>query len=304
MPTLTALVPLDTTENSETAFLVLPMLKGLGFGRLRLICVWDKDQRQPLRRDGRTFGATWGPEYMQTYLDEQAVRVAGYGYEVDTQVRSGAAADVCVRAASEPDVDLVLLATHGRTGLARMRLGSVADNIIKDSVCPTLVLGPNLDIELASYSLKRILVPLDGSELAEMSLPIAKYVAKLSGAQIVLLRTASYVVADSEAMIANANLMDGIIAAAGDYVDGIAAKLEGFDVDKAVLTGSAAAVIRQYQAENDMDLVIMASHGRTGVGRFARGSITEMVLHGPDPVLVFEQGEDKGGLFAAARGAQ
>ena len=73
-----------------------------------------------------------------------------------------------------------VVATHGRSGIARFRLGSVADKIIRQSPAPVLVIGPNVDVELAPYALKRVLVPLDGEELAEQALPIAAWIARLA----------------------------------------------------------------------------------------------------------------------------
>lgn len=106
-------------------------------------------------------------------------------------IATGDPADSILAAAANTDVDLILLATHGRTGVKRMRLGSVSDKLIKNALCPRLVVGPNVDIDLATYSLKRILVPVDGSDLSEQSLPIARHLAGLTGASVGLLRSVS-----------------------------------------------------------------------------------------------------------------
>jgi hypothetical protein len=77
-------------------------------------------------------------------------------------VRTGRAAEETLRLAAEDSVDLILIATHGRDGMTRWRLGSVADKIVRQATCPTLVVGPNVVLELAPHYLRRILVPLTG----------------------------------------------------------------------------------------------------------------------------------------------
>jgi nucleotide-binding universal stress UspA family protein len=292
MAGFTALIPLDTTELSETAFQILPMLKTLGFDKARLVSVFDEDQK---RSDG---GAS-----LQEYLNRQAARVAALGLEAETRAPAGKAAEAILAAAAEPDVDLVLVATHGRSGLARLRLGSVADQVIKNSPCPALVVGPNVDIDLATYSLKRILVPLDGDEAAELSLPVARYLARQTGAQIDLLRSVSVTAVAQDPTMGGVDLLGMMIDEAKEYLARIAATLEGFTTTATVVTGSAGEAILDHLKVNPVDLVIMASRGRTGLQRAAFGSVTERALQGPDPVLVFEPGEDRSRLFAAAREA-
>jgi nucleotide-binding universal stress UspA family protein len=304
MSGLTALIPLDTSEHSESSFLLLPVLKTLGFEKIRLLCVWDEQRKRPQRKNAQDYGGKkWGPEYLEAYLSDQATKAAALGYEVVTEIRTGKADEACLAAAAEPDIDLVLVATHGRTGIARLRLGSVANKIIKDSPCPVLVVGPNIEIDLTTYSLKRILVPLDGSELAELSLPIARYLASVTGAEIDLVRAVSASLAVHEPMMASVDLLSIVVDEATKYLERISQSLEGHTVNSYVVTGNAAEAILKHLKTHPVDLVIMASRGRTGVGRLTMGSVAERALQGPDPVLVFEPNEDRGRFFETARAA-
>jgi nucleotide-binding universal stress UspA family protein len=74
-------------------------------------------------------------------------------------------------------------------------------------------------------------------------------------------------------------------------------------VSSQVITGRADDAILDHISKNEVDLVIMASSGRTGLVRAALGSTTERVLQGADPVLIFEEGEDRSRFFQAARAA-
>ena len=291
MAGFTALIPLDTTEISESSLQIVPMLKSIGFDKVRLLSVIDDGQKRE------------GEDARGAYLSQQAERVRAMGLEVETDLRKGKAAESLLAAAAADDVDLVLVATHGRTGLARFRLGSVGDKIIKESPRPTLVVGPNVDIDLQTYALKRILVPLDGSDLAELSLPIAKYLARKTGAEVDLMRAVSITPVAHDPTMAGVDILGMITDEARDYLARTAGAFEGIKVTSTLVTGSASEGILDHLRANPVDLVIMASRGRTGLARAAMGSVTERVLQGPDPVLVFEPGEDSSRLFQEARAA-
>lgn len=289
MANLTALVPLDTTAFSETSLLVLPMLKSIGFDKVRLVSVADPKK------------AAAGS--LETYLQTQSAKVTAAGLEAETRVLTGEPAAAIITAAAESDVDLILVATHGRTGIARLRLGSVGEKLIKEASCPRLVVGPNVDIDLTTYALKRILLPLDGNEMAETSLPVAKYLAGLTGASIDLIRSVSATTIASDPSMAGVDLLTPMMDEASSYLGRIAETLPGLAVNSTVVIGRPDESILDHLKKNPVDLVIMVSRGRTGLARLALGSVTERVLQGPDPVLLYEPGEDRSRLFQAARGS-
>lgn len=290
MPNYTALVPLDTTEFAETALQVLPVLKSIGFSKVRLLAVDGKKKDQTAAS-------------LESYLQGKAAQVSGMGLEAETHIAEGDPAEVCIAAAAEPDVDLILLATHGRTGIARLRLGSVGDKIIKNASCPRLVVGPNVDIDLNGYALKRLLVPLDGSDTAELSLPIARHLASLTGAEVDLIRSVSPATVVADPSMGAVDLLTPMIDEATAYLQQIAGTMGSTKVSSStVVTGRPDDSILEHLKEHPVDLVIMVSRGRSGISRAVMGSVAERVLQGPDPVLVFEPGEDRSRLFQDARG--
>ncbi len=133
---------------------------------------------------------------------------------------------------------------------------------------------------------RNILVPLDGSPLAEEILPQVKELARLTGAQISLLRVAlvhTFPGADPTERQVEATQK------AYDYLEGLAEQLkkEGLKISTHVRYGHDAAEILDHARQEDIDLVAMSTHGRTGVGRWALGSVSERVLrHSPKPVLL------------------
>ena len=308
MANLTALIPLDGTKLSESAFELLPLLKSLGFDAVHLVSVWqgadEEKEAAPSRGEGELREvAVKGRSYLQAYLNEQANRLSAIGLEVGTTVRIGRPAEETVSCAEELNVDLILIATHGRTGVARWRLGSVADRIVRTTSLPTLCVGPNVEVELESFKLERILVPLDGSGLAEEALALARFISDKTGCGIDLVRSVSLtpVAYDQSMGIYPGDMITAMEDAARSYLARKREELgENRDLRTALLVGAAGEQLLGYLAENPASLVIMASHGRGGFVRAAMGSVTDRVLHGPAPVLVIRPEQQVEGRLAAA----
>ncbi len=145
---------------------------------------------------------------------------------------------------------------------------------------------------------KKILVPLDGSELAEAVLPQARMLAECGAAEIVLLRVTSYPVYDT--MPADAGLVESMIEAirneAQQYLDRMAADLKqlGVTASAVVREGAVADNILDYAHRNGVDLIAMSTHGRSGLGRWLIGSVADRVVHGAQvPVLLVRPVEIK-----------
>ena len=304
MPAFTALIPLDGTKLSESSYELLPFLKALGFAKVQLMSVWDGHGHDEEKPDSRTAEVIEkGRAYIDAYLTVQSDQVRQGGFEVEQFVRVGSAADEVLQVAAEHGSDLIVIATHGRDGLARWRLGSVADKIIRHATCPTLVIGPNVNVELAPYALDSILVPLDGSALAEEALPIASWIATAQGATIQLARVVSVapVAYDTSMGGYPMDLMTAMEDAAMTYLNRIGGQLSSrHQVETVLLIGAAGEQLLEHLKAKPAGLVVMASHGRTGFVRAALGSVADRMLHGPAPVLILRPEEVKGQLVAEA----
>jgi nucleotide-binding universal stress UspA family protein len=305
MAGLMAMIPLDGSKFSESAFDVLPFLKDLGFDKVRLISVWENDWEDSAagREKDLAEAGEKGQAFLDAYLGERGQIVRDAGLEVDLEVRVGRAAEELLDASK--DCDLIAIATHGRSGVLRWRIGSVADKLISDAPCPTFVIGPNVDVDLTTYKMDRILVPLDGSEEGEESLPVAGYVADKTGASIDLLRVVSMsaVAVDPSMGFYPGDLITAIEDSAKQYLQKAAATLgSNRKVRASIMTGSAADQIVAYLEKEPATLVVISSHGRSGLMRAALGSVTDQVLRGSSPVLVLRPDEEKTSkLMQAAR---
>ena len=147
----------------------------------------------------------------------------------------------------------------------------------------------------------RVLVPLDGSELAERALPVAQSIAQSSNATIQLVqvvsrlpeleaaRTGSSLLAAELEIDAARRLVEGRITRGKEYIGRVAAPLEkaGIEVTTAMLEGGAGENIVNYTKEHGIDLVVMSTHGYGGLRRLFLGSVTDRVIRSCEvPVLV------------------
>lgn len=207
--------------------------------------------------------------------------------EVDIKVdlHTGPVGDVLEGYARRHEVDLIVISTHGRSGISRLSLGSVTDSLIRHTTIPVLVVKPPTSYlnPQVSKPFRRIVVPLDGSTLAEQILPRVTALATIEEAEITLLNVLiphSY----SQKEIVDPSLpwWDKDIAIARQYLFGVAARLrrDGLAVTTDIVVGeSIAGAIGDYAGRERADLIAIATHGRGGLTRMVRGSVATAVMH-------------------------
>ncbi len=302
---LIALIPLDGTKLSESAYAMLPLVSQLGIDRVRLVSVWESAAEESESANAEFSEVTEkGRAYLEAYLEQQAEEVAAKGFIVETVVRIGRPADEILE--STHDVDIIVIATHGRSGIARWWLGSVADQVVKDSACPCLVIGPNVETDLENFEVKRILLPLDGSENAEEAIPLAAFIADKADAELDIVRAMSLtaVSVDPGMGMYSADLVTSMEDSVKAYLQSIAEKLKGRKVETTMLMGGPGEMLLEHLKTKPANLVVSTTHGRTGVKRAALGSTSDRLLHGTAPVLIFHPGdEEPGDIVMAARAA-
>jgi len=231
-------------------------------------------------------------EQEQAYLDEVRARVSK-DTPVDVALLEGHVAEEVAQHAGTVKADMVLITTHGHTGVSRMWLGSVADALVRCTNLPLLVVHPAFGshVPLEVRSFRHIMVPLDGSELSASILGPTSDLAKATGAMLTLVHVVS-----SSAVLGTRIfpvLPDDITPAmekAREYLDGKAAELraKGLTVETHVeeheAPGRAIAAIAD---KLDADLVALATHGYGGLKRALLGSVADKVLRSsPLPLLI------------------
>jgi nucleotide-binding universal stress UspA family protein len=215
---------------------------------------------------------------------------------------SVAVVDRLRRAVARLHPDLMVLATHARGGLGRAWLGSVADALIRRVNVPTLLVHPREGAPAPSKPFTHIVVPLDGSPLAEESIPIALRLAALGNARITLLRVVIPQIAvghPSFVLQHNVEQLDRYESQARAYLDSVADRFRGSAgaIDTEVtLSDSPPRAVLEWSAEHGADLIAMSTHGRSGFRRFMLGSVADKVVRGADvPVLLTRPGDGGAG---------
>lgn len=223
-------------------------------------------------------------EQAASYIAGVADGLQQAGYSVQTQVWSGYPPTVIDEIARREQVELIAISTHGRTGMARWALGSVADAVVRQAHVPVLLVRAQNDVPIET-SIRRILVPLDGSPLAESVLPHAKQVARQSNADLLLIEVVPPPpVSQWEELFDDQETIDtllgGHLAHAQEYLVRIARELrtDGLRVEIAALSGDPAEAILQVAVAEQANFIAMATHGRGGLVRLAHGSVAGRVL--------------------------
>ncbi|MBI4010668.1 MAG: universal stress protein [Candidatus Rokubacteria bacterium] len=278
------LVPLDGSRLSEA---IVPLAEALAR---------DYDAELLLVRALRTLNSAEAEvkaqEEAEAYLRGRAEEMTTRGLRVEWKVWYDEPDRAIADAARFNEVDLITMTTHGRGGWSRLMFGSVAEGLVRMAPVPVLLVRGEL--AWRPGDLRKIVVPLDGSERSEAILPVVERLAGPFDLGIELLRAIEPLPAYAAAEISSARTEEMIALEEADaegYLRKVATPLEakGLRVTRSVGRGLAVDVILRRTEELGAGLVAMSTHGRTGVGRLLIGSVAERVLRSaPVPVLLWK----------------
>lgn len=219
----------------------------------------------------------------EEYLSLTARPLREAGLEVLVKAQEGEPVSQILAGAEEVQADFIALTTHGRTGFTRFVMGSVADRLLRTSSIPLLLVKARPPTARpVSPKVQSVLVPLDGSPLAESVLPIAQELARALQVDLLLARVVSVPVVVSMWPEASSYLTETMASLRQDaqaYLSALQADLvaKGYTVRSEVQEGQPAeelvALARRHQA-----LVVIATHGYGGFRRFFLGSVAQRVL--------------------------
>jgi nucleotide-binding universal stress UspA family protein len=229
------------------------------------------------------------------YLGQVASRLQELRLDTRMVVEQGPAAKAIVDYAEQMAVQKIVMSTHGYSGFSRWRHGSVAERVLQAASVPVFLVRAQEktpgDVQ-GALACQRILVPLDGSPVAEQVLPVAASVAQALEAEMVLLRVPIAHVSGSftgEWYMPLEGTFETAKQIAEAYLDHVAERLRAGEVQvtTATRTGGVANAIIEYAEANQIDLIAMCTHGRTGLARWSLGSVADRVLRaGHIPLLL------------------
>lgn len=270
------LFPTDGSEGAETVRdHVLDVAAAHG-ATVHVLYVADSNVHSTTRVRGEVVEALEAPG--EDIVAEVAAAAADRGVDAVTEVLQGGVAQTILDYAAEFGIDVVVMPTRGRTGLDRLLLGSVTERVLRSSPVPVLTINP--DAALRGYPYEAILVPTDGSETADEALALGVDLATDGDAALHVLSVADL---SSLGVDVHSELhVDVLEERAESVIDEATtyATDEGVDpVHGTVEYGGAIhGAIGAYVGDNDVDVIVMGTHGHTGLDRLLLGSVTEKVV--------------------------
>ncbi|MEW6276994.1 MAG: universal stress protein [Candidatus Eremiobacterota bacterium] len=231
-------------------------------------------------------------EESRHYLKSVAQLLEARGVPTRLALAGGHPRDAIVEAAREWSADMIVMCSHGRSGVARWLLGSIAEAVLRRAPCPVLLVRAEdretpleVLLEHPLPCLKSALVPLDGSDHSETALPLA---LSFKPERLVLLRATDLPPGDPLDEV-DAEAREGMLLQIEAYLRKVAERTRaaGLEVGQRGVDGGAAETILEAADLDRCNLVTLATHGRTGLQRYLMGSVAERVLrHARCPVLV------------------
>lgn len=216
---------------------------------------------------------TKGREAVSSVVDRAEER----GIETITEILQGGVATSIADHASETAIDLITMPTRGREGFEETLIGSTTERVIRQADVPVLTFPPD---ETRSYPYADILIPTDGSDAANRALTFGVSLAQTPGAALHLL---SVIEVDTfGADLGSERYAETLESRAAQIIDEATATAERDSVETVVSSvewnASVTNAIREYADENDVEVGVMSTHGRTGLERYLLGSVTEKVI--------------------------
>jgi nucleotide-binding universal stress UspA family protein len=298
------LVPLDGTTHAERALPVAARIARASGASMVLLQVADAPVEygalskypSPITKENLAVERTGDSGYLATVAESDELQ----GIEITTEVLAGAILPTLISAVQAKGIDLIVMCSHGDTGLKRWMLGSVAQELARHSPAPVLVLREGLDLSTVRHDSLRALVALDGSPFAEAALvPAAQSMAALAapgrGAlhlMQVVTGPASYRRLRSE-LHSDPHRVGRELRDARAYLSSVATRLRkgeladlglmvtwsiAVEADVASTLIKVAEYGRNTEDFDGCDLIAIATHGRSGVQRLVMGSIAQRIL--------------------------
>jgi nucleotide-binding universal stress UspA family protein len=291
------LVPLDGSSLAECVLPHAAVFARTFDARLTLLSVLEQNHHaghawsiDPLEWHFRKVEA-------QAYLDAVAARLDDAGVSVGTALLEGQPAQHIIAFIRSHDVELLILSSHGKSGLSDWNISSVGQKIISRAHTSTMIVQayhPPPDDAL-DLRYRRLLVPLDGSQRAESVLPTATTLAQASGAELLLVHVVRkpemprQIPLSQEALDLEQRITELNRRAAASYLEQLHARLPGDIHIQLLVSDDVAATLHQLVEHEHADLVLLSAHGYSGRAAWPYGSIaTSFIAYASTPLLIVQ----------------
>lgn len=291
------LVPLDGSTLAECVLPHLVALAKLGSPRITLLSVMDPIGAATRSRPVDPFDWQVRKAETEAYLKGQAARLAEAKLNIQVETLEGRAAESIVDYVREHNVSLILLSSHGQSGLSGWNVSSVVQKIILRAHTSIMIVRAyqTAQADLSSLRYQRILLPLDGSQRAEIVLPVAETLARAHEATLLL----AHVVrrpemprrtphTDEDLELAE-RLIERNRAEASRYLGDLQTRLNAIMEQHLVVGENVADTLHKIVDQESVDLVLLSAHGYTGGSQWPYGSVViSFLVYGTSPLLVLQ----------------
>jgi nucleotide-binding universal stress UspA family protein len=293
------LVPLDGSPFSARALPVAAAMARRTGARLHVVTVLDPSAYVPFV-PGEVLVPVMDTEALaaRRTADEAAIRaeaerLRAEGVHAEGRLLEGTVVEALAEGALAVHADLVVMTTHGRSGLERLWLGSVATSFLQRAPCPVYLVRPEGPAPAEPLPTGEMLVPLDGSPFADSMLPRAADFAKSLGLSLRLFTVAiphavPMAPFGTEALLADESDLTRQEHDARERLEALARAMPVPCTVSVATDMTATRAIVDEAARPEVGLVAMATHGRTGIARLVLGNVADSVLRSaPKPMLVY-----------------
>jgi nucleotide-binding universal stress UspA family protein len=233
----------------------------------------------------------------ESYLGELALRLQKAGIPAEEQILEGRAAERIVEYSRKNDVPLIILSSHGQSGLSGWNVSSTVHKIILRAHTSIMVIRAQQSTsnELTGLRYRRLLVPLDGSQRAEFVLPIATTLVRTHESQALL----AHVVrrpemprrmppTDEDVALAD-RLVERNRAESSQYLEQLRSRLSGEAQARLLISDHVAAPLHELVDQEKIDLVLLTAHGYSALTRWPYGSVvSSFITYGTTPLLIVQ----------------
>lgn len=226
----------------------------------------------------------WSPSF-QEYMELQNPHKLQVDSVLPAEISGHSVSEILLNYADLNDIDLVVLGTHGHRAIGRILLGSTAEKIVRLAKCSVLTVGGKAH-KMLGPGIERILVPVDFSEFSLNALDTAEQLAQSFSAKISLLHVFQPISFPLPYGVTTPNILtEEVRDRTHRALDALGANSSGDEVSTHIENGFPEHEINAFAQKNDTDLIVIASHGLTGLNRFLQGSVSqEVVRQAPCPV--------------------
>ena len=233
----------------------------------------------------------------ESYLSGIAARLQNAGLRVSTHLYDGRPAEQIIEVAHSWNADLILMSSHGQSGISPWNVSSVVQQVILRAHRSLMIIRAyqHVTAELTGLRYRKIFLPLDGSQRAEMPLMLAESLARAHGSEIL----AAHIVrqpelprrtfASQEDLLLVNQLTRRNRAEALKYLDDLKSRIDITIQTKLEVSPSISRSLHQIADENDVDLTILCAHGYSGDTRWPYGSVgLGFIVYGSTPLLILQ----------------